>query len=102
MSQRAGHGAFLNDDTASGGKKTEADILCCKHCQKILFLPPHPSAPDNRFCRKCNAPICGPCSTKLQTEGCTPFQKWIDREAEDGYRREQNLRAMGYVGGRFR
>jgi hypothetical protein len=99
-SVRRQHGYRKVDHRASGGTLDECDILCCKHCQAILFLPPHPKATNNGWCRLCKAPVCGvgACAERTAQGGCNPFQKQIDAEAEQSYRREQLIRAMGFQG----
>jgi hypothetical protein len=76
--KRAGY--YLNDDRPSGGKKTEADIQTCTHCQKVLVMKEWTE--DGGYCSRCAAPICGPCADKMLTDGCVPFVKLIEQEAD--------------------
>ncbi len=75
-----GSGYYCNDDRPSGGKKTEADIRTCTHCQKILIMKAW--AQDGGYCSKCDAPVCGPCADRMEHMGCEPFVKIVERQAD--------------------
>jgi hypothetical protein len=49
-----GAGYYKNDDTASGGKKSEADIRTCTHCQAVIKMQAWKE--DGGFCGKCMGP----------------------------------------------
>lgn len=86
------HGAsfFHNDNRASGGKHDEADVKSCSHCQALVRLDK-----VEHFCAKCEHPVCGPCATKLLSEGCAPFRQKIDQALEAQARRRQFKRVAG-------
>lgn len=75
-----GAGYYRNDDTASGGKKTEADVRTCTHCQKVILMQAWKD--DGGFCGKCMAPICGLCADRMDAHGCEPFVKKIETALE--------------------
>jgi hypothetical protein len=76
-------GYFMNDDTASGGQRVEADIRTCTHCQAIIKMQEWKRIEDGKmaggWCSRCMAPICGPCATKALTHGCTPFVELLEK-----------------------
>ena len=69
-------GYYRNDDTVSGGKRTEADVQTCKHCQKILLMQHWKE--EGGWCGRCNAPVCSWCSDRMLYYGCEPFLKKIE------------------------
>jgi hypothetical protein len=87
-----GAGYLFNDDRASGGKVTEADILCCRHCEKILIKTRWKE--DGGWCGRCGAPVCGPCADAITTKGCTPFIKRIDEQVDRLERRQALVRGI--------
>lgn len=70
-------GYLLNDDRASGGTRTEADVLICEHCQCTLLGAKWRD--DGGWCGRCGAPVCGRCADRMLTEGCTPFLAKVDQ-----------------------
>lgn len=69
-------GYFRNDDTASGGKLSEADIQTCTHCQKVIKMQDWRLS--GAWCQNCGAPICEHCGTRMLTYGCEPFVKKLE------------------------
>lgn len=65
------------------------DTFTCKHCQKIVVVPPKARAEDcGGWCRMCAAPICTECSAKP----CVPFEKRLERlEASHEARRSYGM-----------
>ena len=61
-------GYFCNDIETS--RKQEADVQCCKHCERVILLQQWRE--DGGFCSRCMAPICGPCADRMLTYGCEP------------------------------
>jgi len=87
IGQTTGAGYMFNDNTVSGGKKEQQDVLCCTHCQKIILYQDWKK--KGAYCRICVAPICLGCGEKMKTEGCVPFMKKIEKQLEANYRRQQ-------------
>lgn len=77
-------GYYRNDDTASGGKKTEADVQTCLHCQKLILMQKWKD--DGGWCSRCQAPVCGHCSDRMLTYGCEPFLKQLEKFIETQHR----------------
>lgn len=75
-----GAGYFRNDDTASGGRRDEADVRTCTHCQSIIKMQIWKD--DGGFCGRCMAPICGPCADRMTLHGCEPFVAQLERALE--------------------
>jgi hypothetical protein len=93
-----GGGYLVNDDRASGGQKTEADVLGCNHCQKLLIGQQWRE--DGGFCGGCGKPVCGPCADKIllphdQGGGCVPFVKLVDQALSSRHRCDALSRAAG-------
>lgn len=101
MRNPGGYGVW----TGPGGVERECDTITCSHCQRVIFIKPgHMPAADPELsagdpahdlgglCRVCMKHICGPCAK----EGtCIPFEKKIEKQESDDYRRRQNARVMG-------
>lgn len=85
-------GYFMNDDRNSGGKKVEADIRTCPHCEKLIKMQEWKD--NGAFCRKCNAPICPQCGDRALTFGCEPFKRQFDQQVEAMIRRKQLSRGL--------
>lgn len=92
-------GYYYNDDTPSGGRKTEADIRTCTHCQAIIKMQAWKE--DGNFCGKCMSPVCGPCGDRMETRGCEPFMQKLEASLENDYRKSQ-FRKMAGLEGEFR
>jgi len=97
----AGAGYYMNDDRCSGGVKTEADVLTCSHCQKIIMKKPKPDGSISmhlNFCGCCAEMVCATCKEKSIKEGCQPFMKLIEEAATRLYRRKQFAELAGLEG----
>ena len=70
-----GAGYYLNDDRPSDGKKSEADIRTCPHCQAIIKMQEWSKAPVQNFCIKCMAPACN----DPACHECIPFIRKIEQ-----------------------
>ncbi len=93
-----GAGYHLNDDSNSGGKKLEHDVISCTHCETLMFVQDwkkERKQGGGTVCRKCQAPVCGPCGERMILFGCEPFLEKIDRIIEENYRKEQNRKVLG-------
>ena len=89
-----GQGYLLNDNSASGGTREEADMLGCKHCQALIKKTDWQT--KGGMCMACSAPICHSCATRTVKFGCEgPYEKSIERAVEDQYRLTQNSRILG-------
>ncbi len=96
--QSDGAGYLHNDNRAAHEGLEEADILLCPHCQTTIKLHEwrkERSEGGGGWCRKCQAPVCGRCLTRMIQFGCEPFQEKIDKALEENYRRRQNMRVLG-------
>ena len=96
--QADGAGYYINDERASGDGVDEADVLTCPHCEKIIKLQDWRKEREQGgggWCRKCQAPVCGPCLDRMLVFGCEPWLKRIDRAFEENYRRAQNRKVLG-------
>lgn len=94
-SRLRGQGYLLNDNRESGGAKFEMDVWCCPHCQAVLQKKENYL---DHWCPRCFSPICILCAKKMETEGCVPFMKKIEKEVEAHYRRKQFAKAVGLEG----
>lgn len=90
------YGYIKNDDTASGGKVTEHDILTCAHCQKLILKSQWET--KGGWCWKCGKHVCFGCAEKTKVEGCLPWRKRIDTYLEEKARQRQLSRALGLEG----
>lgn len=92
-------GYFLNDDTPSGGKKAQADIQTCPHCQAVIKLQEWKRVEDGKmnggYCMKCSAPVCGECNLAMQTEGCVPFIARLERDLDMTVKLKQYMKLAG-------
>lgn len=70
-------GYYCSDDTPAGGRKIEADVQTCPHCQKVILMQAWKD--DGGFCGKCHAPICGHCADRMLAFGCEPFLKQLEQ-----------------------
>lgn len=81
-----GAGYFVNDDRASGGQRTEADVRTCPHCQAVLLMQQWKQVENGSmhggWCMRCNAPICHHCNRRMKVEGCRPFTQKIEEAFE--------------------
>ena len=98
--QSDGAGYLMNDDRNSGGGVSESDVICCPHCQTVILLQAWRKEREEGgggYCRKCSAPVCGLCLERMLTHGCEPYIKFIERQVEENYRREQNRKVLGII-----
>lgn len=77
-------GYTMNDDRPGGGKKTEADIRTCPHCQAVIKMQEWAKAPVQNFCMKCMQPTCA----NKECENCIPFIKQIEEQVQIALRRK--------------
>lgn len=77
-------GYYRNDDTPSGGKKAEADIQTCAHCQKILTV----TGAEVGWCGREQKLVCGTgeCAARTEKFGCVPFLKQLEQTLERDHR----------------
>ena len=86
-------GYFLNDDRNAGGRKAEADVRSCTHCQAIILMQ---AWKDNgAWCKRCNAPICANCGDRALIYGCEPFMKKLEAFTNAIVKYEQHLKVAG-------
>lgn len=90
-----GQGYLLNDNSASGGVKVEADMLGCNHCQALIEKAKWKAGQTGAYCRACDSPICTTCAMAFKTQGCVVFSKKFEAALNDLHRRQQNARIMG-------
>lgn len=90
----SGHGYFLNDDTASGGVKSEDDLLSCSHCQAPIKKSDWKL--QGGMCNVCTSPLCFNCVKRAAKFGCEgPYVRQLEQAVNDSYRREQNAKLLG-------
>lgn len=89
----SGSGYYMNDDTASGGTKAEADIRTCTHCQAIIKMQQWKV--EGAYCAKCSAPICFHCGALAEKFGCVPFNKQLEKALNQDYTSRQRRRLAG-------
>lgn len=79
----SGSGYYMNDDTPSGGVRSEADVRTCPHCQAVILMQQwrrmEGGTLNGGFCMRCFAPVCNHCNKKMQTEGCIPFVAKVEQ-----------------------
>ena len=92
----AGSGYYKNDDTVSGGRRTEADVRTCMHCQKILLMQRWKE--DGGWCSRCSAPICPYCADRMVYYGCEPFVKQMEAYSDMMVKLTEFRKSAGLVG----
>lgn len=93
LTQFDGHGYFMNDDRASGGTKTEDDILNCNHCQKSMKKTMWKMRGGK--CFVCDGFLCYDCYSRTRQFGCEVYERQLVQAVDAHYRREQNRKVMG-------
>lgn len=91
----SGSGYLLVDDTASGGKRVEADMLGCFHCQALIPKAEWKAGKSGAYCRQCDGPICAGCAQRMLSFGCEPFAKRFAATIDDHHRKTQNAKILG-------
>ena len=84
-------GYYLKDDP--NGRKKEADIQTCTHCQAVINMQVWKD--DGAFCKLCNAPICNHCGDRALTFGCEPFMKKLEVFTDAVVKYQQYLKMAG-------
>lgn len=78
---RNGHGYFMKDETASGGKKVEYNVFTCVHCGSAVVM--HPERARKRgYCAHCNGLVC---DDRLCNQVCTPVERCIELMMDNPY-----------------
>jgi hypothetical protein len=89
-----GHGYFMNDDRASGGKLAEDDIIACGHSG--VAMKKSDWKMHGGLCMVCDKPLSAAAVKRAQTFGCEgPEQLKIERALTELHRREQNAKVLG-------
>lgn len=94
-------GYYLSDNRASGGKREEAALIGCNHCQKTMMRGnvsnplPDTWANDGGWCSCCNGAVCAQCADRMLEHGCEVFVKKVDQQLAGLYHREQNAKILG-------
>lgn len=77
----------------------EDDVQTCPHCQAVIRMRQWETTKQGKmaggFCMKCSKPICPHCQKKMQTEGCIPFMKKIEKEHDMLTKYSQFVRDAG-------
>lgn len=89
-----GHGYFMNDDRASGGKLAEDDIVACAHHNGALKKSQWKL--QGGMCMVCAKPLCHACYVRTKKFGCEgPEEKRLERAVNEHYHRSQNAKVLG-------
>lgn len=90
-----GAGYILVDNSCSGGKREEDDLLGCAHCPK--FIKKSEWIRDGGMkAHCCDKAICLECAKVAPQVECPGSQvDQIERALDDLHRREQNARILG-------
>lgn len=93
-----GCGYLFSDNRCSGHGLQEADITCCNHCQKILYLKTWRD--DGGWCGQCSQPVCSQCADEMVKSpedggGCRPFIKQVEENLNKAYHESQVRRMLG-------
>lgn len=95
----SGAGYFYNDDRASGGRYEQADVQTCPHCQAVILMQQWRKIEDGSmnggFCMKCNKPVCPHCNKRMQTYGCEPYLKKLEKTVDMTIKLGQILKDAG-------
>jgi hypothetical protein len=86
-------GYYMNDDRESGGKKVEADVQTCGHCQKVILMQVWKE--QGNWCNRHQGPICEPCGERMVTRGCELFTRSIEEAMNRDYHRAQFRKMAG-------
>lgn len=90
-----GAGYMFCDDTASGGKRVEQDMLGCNHCQALIAKGDWKAGKTGGYCPACDGPMCDHCIPIMRQRGCETFVKKFTHQVNQAYLREQNYRILG-------
>lgn len=90
-----GAGYMLVDDRASGGKRVEADMLGCNHCQALIPKAAYVAGTSGSHCLRCDGPMCNACIERSRTFGCETFIKKFTHQIDQDYLRQQNYKVLG-------
>ena len=99
--QTDGAGYSDYDARASGEGREEYDVACCPHCQCTINWQEWRAdraiggGVKGGWCRKCFAPVCPNCTTRMLSFGCEPYIKLVEERLEANYRIQQNLKVLG-------
>lgn len=92
MLKPQGHAVIFGD-----GATVERDTFQCKHCQRVVFVQPRAAASDSGgWCRRCMAPVCGPCADSGK---CEPWEKQLEEIEKKARQAEQRDRLLAAVTG---
>ena len=88
-------GYYFNDDRVGGGKLTEGDVQTCTHCQAVIIMQEWKK--KGAWCKRCVAPICHACGTRMKTYGCEPFLAKLEKEVDAAIKYKRYLLEAGMV-----
>ena len=79
------------------GKKLEANIITCAHCQRGVILNPQRSH-DREWCWGCNHYLCDNCGLVRKIDGqCHNMQQLLDKLQEQAFWTAQRTSAEGWL-----
>lgn len=72
-------GGWLVTTDKESGREIVNETFTCRHCQKIVVVPPKASPTDlGGLCRMCDKMICPAC---VSNGTCSPFEENMRRQA---------------------
>lgn len=91
------HNAGHYYNFAASGRKAEADVQTCTHCEAVILMQQWKASAQCGWCAKCNAPLCSnpACIAETERVGCVPFIKKLEQHMECGVRLHQHLKIAG-------
>ena len=87
-----GRGIVDPQTLVPGGKKVEAALLTCSHCQKSTMKNPKRVKPRG-YCPGCHHYVCDWCDGMRKVTGCTSFLNLVKRLQEQAGR-DLNLKEI--------
>lgn len=93
-------GGYLRvGDPDGGSRHYEADTFTCRHCNRIVEVPPFASPTDSGSrCSGCDSLICAPCARRKR---CLPREEWclrVERRAREIEARQEFRRDLRRAG----